>query len=198
MDELLTNSDVKELLTGVDKEVMILHRLRIQRQIGVDGKPFEKLADSTIWRKLGTKGKTGSNAQFRMIATKDFQNNFLESNIKEDRIEFFLSQRSHEFHRTEAAIAKYKAKKGMLRRIKKTQAMKFKNLSYKQIGEYNASDEQQRQFGVTIKRGKNNPGAFFMGLNNQEENQIFRKFSNTLKKKITDNITRSVLNAARI
>jgi hypothetical protein len=175
-NDLLPVSERKKILEDIGKQIVTLHKERIQKQIEVDGTPMPSLSPHTEERKKKKGGRSKVNATKRMMDTGDFMQNAFEYKVDADGtgLKISISNDKHEWRKQFAmAIEKKKErqkKMGFNKWAKSSGSGRdvvLTGLSYKTI----AMQQLRGEFGNDSWRHARNPGAKFFGLNENDINK---------------------------
>jgi hypothetical protein len=200
--ELLPKSEAKRILEGVGKDIVTIHKRRLQNQVEVDGSPMPSLSPHTEERKIKKGGRSKVNASKRMVDTGDFMQNAFQYKVDADGtgLEVYISNDKHEWKK-QSEVAKKEREKaiedagGFNKWAKSGGSGKsaiYTGLSYKTI----AKQQLRGEFGNDSWRHAKNPGAKFFGLNEVEKQQINNKIKNEVtpivKKNLKDNLDKII------
>lgn len=168
--DLLPNKERKNILECIGKDIVSLHKQRIQKQIEVDGSPMVSLSPRTEERKKKKGGQSKVNASKRMMDTGDFMRNAFLYKVKGDSLQVYISDHPHLFKSVIESFSEKRKKENEGKSWKqKMQAPAppplYSTVSYRTI----ARMQERSAFGDSSIRNQYNPGAKFFGLNPVEQ-----------------------------
>jgi len=178
--DLLPRNESKRILEGIGKDIVTLHKQRIQNQVEVDGGPMPSLSPYTEERKRKKGGRSKVNATKRMIDSGDFMQNAFQYKVNNDGsgLEVYISDSHHQWKQQ---LEGHKERMKELTKDLTWEQVRRRNMSttplYEGIKYSTIARSQIRNgFGNAEWRHANNPGANFFGLNELEIKQFQNKF----------------------
>jgi len=204
--ELLSDTDIRNVLKKGGERLREIHIARIQQQKQVDGSAYPHLKDATIKakRRLGDILTTNVNADKRMIRTGDFMNNAFRFEVRNKVLMFTISKAEHNWE----AIAMKRIRKkqehvrvnfdGNFKAYEKSSGRdtfeaslaKYNKFSYRDLALWHLKGN----FDIG-KRSKYNPGINFFGLSEPELKLVVTYIKNEAAPLANAKLKREIRNA---